>query len=523
MENHSAFIHLSPELSNALLRAAAALELDPAMDGPARHQRLQALYRAWEAKSKHPATAEFLHLTESLHGLSPKALDKVEALVRAWHAFGMGIVACRFPSGHPLACCPKFLLTWGSRLEPDVPWYAAFSSRHGQHTRRHDPWVQGLRRLFEQTKDESIGWVSSFGTPVYDLSTCWAVLHKKPVLLVAVPSRKQSAIQCAFTYFPGMKPFRLVSCLPGRAGCPPARHMVCRDRLVAALAHHLFVLAVRRHGNLAHVLYDELSYRPKPTWVFPLREGSTPMPGNLHLLEAFPQVVRMWRNDDGLHSPSSPEKIPRSPPMAADRTIMPPPAGTFLFHYTRSCPGPWPGQERCAWAEDLFRATPWADHTALDTLWRILSERRLRACGRLIRGGTPVVSWTSVPPQDLARLTRWNPALIRWTFEPYGIAVRRDVLKKLGAQPVIYAQETDYGKIPEKHRFRFQIHRPGSSSWKVEREWRLPGDLPLDDLPADAWWVFVPTVLEAQSLEREVRHRCRIYTLPTLPKGSESS
>ncbi len=503
-------------MSNALLEAAAALEAHGGTEGPERHRRLHALF--WASGGNAESSAEALAgrlrpAPPARKPWTPKTAEKVETLFRIWKTLGMKVVACRFPSGHPLEECPKFLFTLGTPPEAPFILSAAFNSRKGKDTRRADPWVHALRRVFVCTAEESTTWVSSFGTPLYDLVTCWADLHKKPIVLIAVPSPAQAPWDHFRAIFPGMTPRWFLSCLPGRAACPPKKWVLCRDRMVAAAADRWFVIEIRRGGNLLRVLCDEMSVCPRPFWVFPARSGAPETEGNTAILQAFPRYGRRWPggSEPMGRSPEKPHGRARPDPRAVLET--PPLEEPFLFHYTRSCPGPWPGQSRCAWAEDLFRASPWADHTALDTLWRILMERRLRACGRLIRGQIPVVSWTRVPPQDLSRLTRWNPALIRWTFEPYGIAIKRKVLKTLGARPVIYAREAHYFKIPERDRFRFQLHEPGRPSWKGEKEWRLQGDLSLDALERNDWWAFVPTPEEARWLARHVSRPCRIVPL----------
>ncbi len=519
MENRVSFIHLSRDLSNALLRAAAVMEAEGNLSGPLRHERLEELIRTWRPDARLDPERESprnAHRASTRSPRLPKILEKAQALAHRWMALGTRVLGCRFPPGHPLESCPKYLFTWGTPPEPNITLCAAFNSRKGKHTHREDPWVLALRQVFEHMSKQPVGWVSSYQTPVYDLTSCWAQLYRKPLVLVAVPSRTRPVFQEWISYFPDLNPSWILSCLPGRAACSPSRYVVCRDRLVAALAQQFFVLAVRAHGNLAEVLWNELSSCPKHTWIFLSPKGSPDTEGNRKILDSFPHCTQAWPQPTKSNLPA-PKPVHA---LKTRRSLSKPLShqkGAFLFHYTRSCPGPWPAQSRCAWAEDLLKAKPWADHTALDTLWHILWERRVRACGRLIRHGIPVVSWSRVPPGDLSQLTRWNPALIRWTFEPYGIAVPRQVLQELGAKPVIYAGEKDYAKISAKDRFRFQLHQPGRMSWKGEREWRLPADLFLDQLDPETWWAFVPTLGEACWLQENLKRPCRIIPLSDLP------
>ena len=89
----------------------------------------------------------------------------------------------------------------------------------------------------------------------------------------------------------------------------------------------------------------------------------------------------------------------------------------------------------------LFDDDPLSGHSALETLIRILREGLIRAGSRLDSGkcgGSLLVFSFS---EGAVRVKEWNRALVRWTVEPYGIAVRRDILRSLGAKPVIYGSD----------------------------------------------------------------------------------
>ena len=95
-------------------------------------------------------------------------------------------------------------------------------------------------------------------------------------------------------------------------------------------------------------------------------------------------------------------------------------------------------------------------------------------------------------------MRKWNRALVRWTVEPYGVAVRRDILRSLGAKPAIYGSEQVYSRLVESERYRFQLSR--SASWRHEREWRFPGSLTLGKIKSDKGFVFVQTKEENAKL-----------------------
>ena len=363
----------------------------------------------------------------------------------------------------------------------------------------------------------------------------------------------------------------LVSCMAGTGGCPVKRAMICRDRLVAFLSDLHMVLEVRAGGNLENVLVGQQIHCPRPQWVFHPGErrgrAAGQAAGNIRLLREFPSWAHPFYEEDPPGDAGSGGKAgskgdaPEYSPLPSSReradgygyeygrmrggSALRRPDGSlesdgpgdlegadspvgahapgslrvtvlrneevawgeYLYHYTRACPGPWPGQSHEEFLLSLLRGDGLSGHTVLDTLIRIVLEEKIRASLKLVRGEQAVVSWTSRPPMELDSMRRWNRALIRWTFEPFGVAVKRSSLRQMGAKPVIYAPESVYSRLTPSQRFRFQLHRPPRCSWKVEREWRLPRDLLLDRPPVDRnWFLFVPGPADAQRLSGHLGH-----------------
>jgi hypothetical protein len=173
----------------------------------------------------------------------------------------------------------------------------------------------------------------------------------------------------------------------------------------------------------------------------------------------------------------------------------------YLFHYTRACAGPWPGETYYQYLVKLLDGHPLSGHSALETLIRIMQEGLIRANSRMVRGQAAVISWSSHPPQELFVMRKWNRALVRWTVEPYGVAIRRDILRSLGAKPAIYGSEQVYRQLDQPERYRFQLSRgEKSASWRHEREWRVRGGLVLGRLKPDEGFVFVQTEEEKATL-----------------------
>jgi hypothetical protein len=166
----------------------------------------------------------------------------------------------------------------------------------------------------------------------------------------------------------------------------------------------------------------------------------------------------------------------------------------YLTHYTREADGAWPGESQYDYLNWLRNdASP--ARASFATLLRILRERRLRAAGRFIRGGTPVTCWTELPPDRVASLRGWRRGLRRWNFTPYGIAVPRATLETLGARPVRYDSD-------DADPFT-QAPRSGSYDWTAEREWRVVGDVDLSCLPDTETIVLTAMADEAEEIKRE--------------------
>jgi hypothetical protein len=153
--------------------------------------------------------------------------------------------------------------------------------------------------------------------------------------------------------------------------------------------------------------------------------------------------------------------------------------------------------------DQLILGHPSADHSALAALSRIVASRKLVATACMIRGPTPVVSFTEVPLAQIPAMRVFRPHLARWDFEPYAICVCREWLAARGARPVVYGDEDVWQQLEEDKRPFFQkSSTERGADWSCEREWRQAGDVNLQPLPAGAGLVCVPTRAEAEHVAR---------------------
>jgi hypothetical protein len=414
----------------------------------------------------------------------------------------------RDPSGLPFSC-PVLLFGKGP-LDLDRCYLSVFNSRKSRNIAPDEAWVRSLRKVLDGAHAKGMALLSSVGTAAYELTSALAERTGAPLALVVPFGIGGLAGARSYPLFGELSSeASVLSCSIGAPGCAKETRMVCRDGLLAFLAHVHCVLDVRAGGNLYAVLSRQQEAGPRTQIIVKTAPRSRPNEGAFLLEERFPGSAA-WAPPAGpaLSERGMPSRKgvrqggPFLKPSAAPAPVSP---DRYLYHYTRSCPGPWPGQSRLDYLRDLLDSDPLGGHSALDTLVRILREMRVRGGVRLVRGSEPVVSWTAKPPLELDRIRKWSPALIRWTFEPYGIAVRRTVLRAVGVKPAVYGRAQIYDALKASERYRFQRNEPPAGTWKHEHEWRLRGDLGFDRLlPGDAF-VFVP----AQEDRKRLTSLCR--------------
>jgi hypothetical protein len=397
------------------------------------------------------------------------------------------------PQSSP-APCPAVLFGKGG-LSFDLPLFAVFNSRKPRLVSPHSNWLKALAFFFRSLDSRQIALAGSTGTLTYDLASTHALRSGLPQLLVAPFPLLSADRELLKTYREGVDHIPLLSCMLDTASCSKNQAQVCRDRIVGELAHLHLVLEIRSRGNLSAVLEEIQARSPRPQFVLEPEEPGSSGAGNYALLNKFPGHAH------GFRLPRTPDRPATNPvqahcpsntrhPSQQDDIIR----DNYLYHYTRASAGPWPGETYREYLLNLLDGRPLSGHSALETLIRILQEGLIRACSNMVRGEAAVVSWSSHPPAELFVMRKWNRTLARWTVEPYGIAVRRDILRSLAAKPAIYGSEQVYSRLAEPERYRFQLSRSTpSASWRHEREWRLPGDLALDTMKQDEGFVFVQT------------------------------
>lgn len=405
------------------------------------------------------------------------------------------------------APCPAVLFGKGG-LNSDLPLLAVFNSRKPRLVSPDSNWLKALCFLFRSLDPGEIGLAGSMGTLTYDLAGAQALRSGLVQLVVAPFPLPKADRELLKIYGENARSVPVFSCMVETLTCSKRQAPICRDRILGALANFHLVLEIRSRGNLLAALEEIQAKSPRPQFVFEPEKTNSSNTGNRTLLTKFSEYAhgfKLPRTQDLSSANLVQTKCPaneNSPRFSKGR-----PLGfyrssqhgdiawsDYLFHYTRACAGPWPGQSYHQYLLDLLDGHPLSGHSALETLIRIIQDGLIRASSRMVRGRGAVICWSSHPPQELFVMRKWNRALARWTVEPYGVAVRRDILRSLGAKPAIYGSEQVYSRLVESERHRFQLSRSDpSASWRHEREWRLRGSLTFGKIKSDKGFVFVQT------------------------------
>jgi hypothetical protein len=242
-----------------------------------------------------------------------------------------------------------------------------------------------------------------------------------------------------------------------------------RDFWIAALADRIYPVSVRPSGNLARlvelfsIIPDRVSDKFKVDYVKPAGTGFHPE--KLAIFE--PDFTGDW---------------------------------DYLTHWTRTAIDPWPGESKAEYFRSIVEGAGGYTHSGFNTLCRILRDLQIVGSDRLIRGDYRMVSFTESPPWELCKLIKWRPQLLRWTFEPYGIAIKKDKLSALGARKVVYGLDYQYRFLQGDDKAYFQAYDPEGNNWREEREWRYMGNLDLRRFNPEDVKVMVHTFDEAEKL-----------------------
>lgn len=326
----------------------------------------------------------------------------------------------------------------------DYPAIAIINSSHGKYPTGSDPWIQRTREILSHLSNEKVVLLTSVGSLNWELLSYLASqsgMRQRVILPITRGHLDQMVSETQYQL--GIDP-DLVEYQPMEVSKNSLRgYGLERDSFILGQADHIYPISIRPKGRMEFLLKDlrpvkKVDASMSITWNPPL-QCITNLPD--------PEVIRK----------------------SVDLIL----AG-WLIHWTRACQGPWPGERKCDFFADLLTSTSEYSHSARKTLQHIMVEKKIRASNWRISGGHPVVAFSALPPSEALGLMRWRSRYVRYSFEPFGIAVEPGHASASGIRKVIYheAPKQHPEGIPE-----YLLQGSGRvGNWPNEQEYRHLGD-----------------------------------------------
>lgn len=387
-------------------------------------------------------------------------------------------------------------LVWWPYAIASRPWMGIVSSRLGRPLYKQVAWFARLRAAceFARANGDTLIFASKTTTARF-LERC-GQLYQVPTLRLEVARDSQSferwlKRRLDTPKLPNDGSLQHIAYISPALDGNRQYLTPIRDALTVAASDRLAALHVRSNGHIEQLL----SHRKANGGTNDASLESTIGDEVSVQREAHP------RSSGGLRSPpynAPPGLVKNVSLIRADQI-----PSDRLLHWTRQHDEPWPDESLDQYLDALILQLPEADHSALATLQRIARQRKLQATAKTIRGGCPVVCFSATPVLQLGQKRIFRPHRGRWDFERFGICIDRNWLESIGARPVIYGDDLQWNRMPERERPFFQCcntRRSEGIDWTVEQEWRHIGDVELSRLPTESAALFVPQLADAERL-----------------------
>ena len=249
------------------------------------------------------------------------------------------------------------------------------------------------------------------------------------------------------------------------------------DSLLGQIADTLYALSIKNNGNVHKSLHARLASEAQSHRTFVLHDEAMTKTSVREPLISSGAIDWLLLNSEIETRSKKSESRGGSRISLADLE-----ESEYLIHWTRARCGPWPDQSEHGHLDDLIFGESGGRHGDVYSLCRILASQRILGSSDLTRDTSPTVCFSDVSLGELRERTVFRKHLQRWDFVPFGIAIKRTVLKKrFGCRPVIYGDQETWESLLADDRPFFQIHQSSDKKidWQQEREWRVVGDVDL--------------------------------------------
>ncbi len=328
--------------------------------------------------------------------------------------------------------------------------------------------VEAVRVL----SDERITLLTSTDPFMWDLVTARAAAHGMEMKLIVKHDSgggEAAAFERLLSEYdlnPGRTEPVFLGAYPGNQ---PKKLWTVRDRYAAEAADIIYPVSINPRGKLAALITEpDIAPKVRDTFRIP------------------------WQNE---------EERSRIPAYEfPDSEVNPFLSGDWLVHWTRTSQGKWPGESMRAFVRDMYTRPEIYVRNACETLVRMLDERCIRGSSWNMPENTEAVSFSALSAAEAIKLMRWRKRYVRYSFEPYGIAVKQEAAAGLGAREVRYEQPGNSCSGD-----RLFVQSPGErGDWASECEWRLRGDLRLDRIDPRDWFAVVYNESDMSKVKRRL-------------------
>jgi len=355
------------------------------------------------------------------------------------------------------------------------PIVLILNSAHSKYPIGMDPWIQATEKAVHSLARQPVKILSSNEPVMWNIVTVLAGKNGMEIILIvkAQDDREgQNEFKRLIVEFALDKNRTSPLYLGENAVNQPKKLWILRDNLALKTADVVYPISIRPGGKL----------------------------DNLLLKSDFNAEVRNDFRIDWLKEKEVEKRLVYD---FSGRVINSFPEGKWLVHWTRSSRGLWPGEKAWKFYRDLFENPHTYVRSARETLIKILTERLIRGSSWKLPGKLKAVSLTSLAPGEAVPLMRWRKRFVMYSFEPYGIAIKRDILVRMGAMEVQY-EKPHAGSLSEK----LFVQSPGEKGdWTKEKEWRIPGDLRFDTIDKNDYFVIVPDESDSENIKKRIQDK----------------
>ena len=172
----------------------------------------------------------------------------------------------------------------------------------------------------------------------------------------------------------------------------------------------------------------------------------------------------------------------------------------YIIHWTKTSKSKWHHERQYDYYNDILNSGTYP-RTAFHNLQNIIKSQTIFATPTHMPQDIFTVSFTSLPPVEMAPLFRWRSRYQEMSFEPYGIGIKRETAYKHDIQEVIY-YEKDSNNISNLQNKIWLTQSKGIvTNWELECELRHLGDFIFKKIDRDDIILFTRYKKEAAQLQ----------------------